>query len=329
MTAMADPLPWLLEPDNPSARYLALTRLLDQAPDSPDALAARSAIPNSDPARSILDAQFAGLDAAGGPSGYWIKPDLGYSPKYRSTVWQIIFLAQLGAPAVKPIRRACDYVLDHSRYLADRHGRKDGRFTASKGRQGAINCLNGNLLWALQRLGFGDDPRLAEAREATAGAIDRHGFGCRYNDNLACAWGAVKVLRAFLEAAADQRTPIVEGAIDQATTLLLSVPLLEASYPAARAVSPRWFQLCFPLGFNCDILEAMGALMLAGQADHPHMQDAVEWLVSKQGADGKWALERVPGKMWTSFGTVGQPNKWVTIRALEAVKALSRHADLR
>jgi hypothetical protein len=326
---MADPLPWLLEPDNPSARYLALTRLLDQAPDSPAAMAARSAIPNSDPARSILDAQFAGLDAAGGPSGYWIKPDLGYSPKYRATVWQIIFLAQLGAPAVEPIRRACDYVLDHCRYLADRHGRRDGRFTASKGRQGAINCLNGNLLWALQRLGLGDDPRLAEAREATAGAIDRHGFGCRYNDDLACAWGAVKVLRAFLEAAADQRTPIVEGVIDQATTLLLSVPLLEAVYPATRAVSPRWFQLCFPLGFNCDILEAMGALMLAGQADHPHMQDAVEWLVSKQGADGKWALERVPGKMWTSFGTVGQPDKWVTIRALEAVKALSRHADLR
>jgi hypothetical protein len=29
------------------------------------------------------------------PAGNWVKP--GYSPKYRSTVWALILLAELGA----------------------------------------------------------------------------------------------------------------------------------------------------------------------------------------------------------------------------------------
>ena len=41
------------------------------------------------PVPAILAAQ----DAA----GYWEKPGAGYYPKYRGTVWSIIYLAQLGA----------------------------------------------------------------------------------------------------------------------------------------------------------------------------------------------------------------------------------------
>jgi prepilin signal peptidase PulO-like enzyme (type II secretory pathway) len=32
--------------------------------------------------------------------------------------------------------------------------------------------------------------------------------------------------------------------------------------------------------------------------------------------DGRWPLERVPGKMWASIGEIGRPNKWITLRAL-------------
>jgi hypothetical protein len=159
VSVKAELLTWVLEPENPSARYLTLTEVLDRAPDDPDVAAARAAIPNVKPARAILDAQFAG-------SGYWIKPDVGYSPKYRATVWQVVFLAQLGAPPIEPpieaVRRACDYVLDHSRRLTDRRGNLDGRFVAGKAARTAVNCLNGNLLWALGRLGHG---RLKRARQ--------------------------------------------------------------------------------------------------------------------------------------------------------------------
>jgi hypothetical protein len=318
---------WLLEPENPSARYLALTELLDYAPDDPDATSARAAIPGADPARSILDAQFAGSGRE--PTGYWVKPDVGYSPKYRATVWQIIFLAQLGAPPIEPIRCACEYVLDHSRRtsegtsrLTGRHGDRDGRFVAGGGARTAVNCLNGNLLWALRRLGYGNDSRVVEAREATAQAIVSRGFACYYNENLPCAWGDVKALRAFLEVPPEERSAPVEAVIEQGVEFLLSVPLLEATYPTPSRVSNRWFKLSFPLGYRADLLEAMTVLVKAGRGGHPHVQAGIEWLLAKQDHAGPWSLEQVPGKMWASFGQVGQLNKWVTLRALTFLKAV-------
>ena len=105
----ADPLPWLLEPDpaNPGVRYFALRDLLDRPADDPAVTAAQEAIMASGPVPAILDAQT--------PEGYWAKPGTGYSPKYRATSWQILFLAELGAdPADARVRRGCEYVLTHS-----------------------------------------------------------------------------------------------------------------------------------------------------------------------------------------------------------------------
>ena len=106
----ADPLPWLLEPDpaNPGVRYFALRDLLDRAADEPEVVAAQAAIMATGPVPAILAAQ--------APEGYWAKPGTGYSPKYRATSWQIIFLAELGAdPADERVRRGCDISLAHCR----------------------------------------------------------------------------------------------------------------------------------------------------------------------------------------------------------------------
>lgn len=318
----ADPLPWLLEPDNPSACYLALTELLGRPPDDSDVIRAQAAIPGADPARSILAAQFTGTGPGHGPTGYWVKPDVGYSPKYRATVWQIMFLAQLGAPPTDPIRRACDYVLNQSRRLTDMRGKPDGRFVAGKGPHAAVNCLNGNLLWALGHLGYAGDPRVVGAREATARAIVERGFACHYNRGLPCAWGDIKALAAFLEVPIGERSTAVRGALEQGIEFLLSVPLLEAAYPTPSQVSDRWFKLGFPLGYYADVLEAMTVLAQAGRGSHPYVQAGIEWLLARQGPRGRWSLEQVPGKMWARFGRVRQPNKWVTLRALMFLKAV-------
>jgi hypothetical protein len=137
-----DPLPWLLEADDPGARYLALRDLLDRAPDDPELAAARKAAHGEGPLAAILKEM--------NEEGYWVQPGPGYSPKYRSTVWSVILLAQLGGSAAADgrIRRACDYVLDHALL-------PDGRFTLSGAApSGNIDCLQGNLCAALVDLGF-------------------------------------------------------------------------------------------------------------------------------------------------------------------------------
>jgi putative ABC transport system permease protein len=100
----AYPIPWLLAEDTPAVRAAALPRLLDRPADDPDVVRARAAAMHADPITAILDAQ--------DPAGWWGRPGPGYAPKYTGTVWQVIFLDQLGAdPADARIRRACEYVL--------------------------------------------------------------------------------------------------------------------------------------------------------------------------------------------------------------------------
>ena len=102
-----DPLPWLIEPNNPSVRHFALTDLLDRPADDPDVVTAQAAINSNRPVKNILDAMY--------PQGYWVNPGPGYSPKYRATVWSVIFLDQLGADGSDPrIRASCEYVLSHT-----------------------------------------------------------------------------------------------------------------------------------------------------------------------------------------------------------------------
>ena len=49
-----DPLPWLLEPDDPAVRAAALQRLLDRRADDPDVAAARRAAMTGRPIAAIL-----------------------------------------------------------------------------------------------------------------------------------------------------------------------------------------------------------------------------------------------------------------------------------
>ena len=82
-------LDWLLEPADIGVRYLALRDLVDA--DPADLAAARTRAHREGPIARVLDQ----MEAA----GYWVEPGPGYNPKYTSTVWSVILLAQLGASA--------------------------------------------------------------------------------------------------------------------------------------------------------------------------------------------------------------------------------------
>ncbi|MGD9148624.1 MAG: nitrogen fixation protein NifH [Anaerolineae bacterium] len=310
----ADPIPWLLEAKNPSARYLTLTGLLGRSMDDPEVIDAQSAIPGWGPARAILDAQWA--------EGYWMRPGIGYSPKYRATVWQVIWLAALGAPRIEALDRACDFVLGHNRL-------PDGRFSAQKTAQGAVACLNGNLLRAMRQLGF-EDSRLGESTEALAEMAIRDRFHCRFNarspkparmrDGLPCAWGAVKVLGALGEIPGEERSPAVQSVLEEGTAFLLGGDFVCGGYPAAYRPSPLWHRFGFPLGYTSDLVELLEVLGKVGVDGEPRLMEVVAFVCSKRDGLGRWALEYTPDNTWASFGQLGSPNKWVTLRALRALK---------
>ena len=317
-----DPIPWLLKPDldSPGVRYLALRELLDRLEDDPEAQTARAAIMTTGPAPAILDAQY--------PDGYWVKPGGGYSPKYRGTVWQIIFLAELGAdPFDERVRRGCEYLLSHS--IA-----ANGAFSALQKPvpSGSVLCLNGNLLYALHRLGYAEDSRVQMALDWLARAITGEirylksgtsgpGFACSANEGQPCAWGANKAMKALLAVPQERRIPAVRRAIEVGAEFLLSRDPAVADYPYTERVSSTWFKFGFPLSYWSDVLETTAVLVELGYGDDPRLANAFQLILSKQDAQGRWKLENaLTGKMWADIEEKGKPSKWVTLRALRVLK---------
>jgi hypothetical protein len=335
----ANPLPWLLDESTPAVRHLALRQLLD-LPASDDAvIAARRAAMRTHPIAEILAHQQ--------PEGYWAKPGAGYSPKYIATVWQVIFLDQLGAdPGDKRVARACAYVLEHTQA-------ENGGFGASGVKNDAvapppwraIHCLTGNLLRALLGFGWLEDERLQraiawQAQIATGADNPRYygsgacgpDFACGANDKLPCAWGATKVMLALARITPVRRTPDIERAIQCGVQLLLSVDPATAAYPMGYGnTTPNrsWFKLGFPSGYVADVLQVLEALCELGYGADPRLQHALSWLLSKQDASGRWKNEYAyTGKLWSDIDTQGQPSKWVTLRACRVLKLVQAQGGL-
>lgn len=330
---MKNSLEWLLDPADPGPRYLALRDLCRLAPDDPDLLAARAAAHAAPPIAAILDAMR--------PDGYWERPGAGYNPKYRSTVWALIALAQVGASAAADERvgRAGRYLLDHA--LAP-----GGQFSTNTAAapSGTVDCLQGNLLAALFDLGL-DDPRLDTALEWTARTVTGEGlapagdktaprryyayksgplFACGANGGLPCAWGAVKVMLAFSKVPPARRTPLIDEAIRQGAAFLLGVDPALARYPTRDGASPNraWWKFGFPVFYVTDLLQVVEALERLGYGDDPRLAKARALVAGKADGEGRWLLEYdYAGKMWAGveFGAKKRPNKWVTIRALRAI----------
>ncbi|HMQ34330.1 MAG TPA: hypothetical protein PKD53_26580 [Chloroflexaceae bacterium] len=328
-----DTLRWLLAPDEPGPRYLALRDLLRLPADDPELRLARQAAHANGPIATIL--------AQMEPTGFWAAPGPGYNPKYRSTVWSLIALAQLGTSSREDARieRACSYVLEHALTPG-------GQFSASGAPSGTADCLQGNLCWALLTLGC-EPERLAAAMtwmvrsitgEGVAPRSDTHapvryyagkcgpGFACGANNQLPCAWGATKVMLALSAWPADRHTLLITRAIAQGVEFLLGVDPATAAYPCGYSDKPsrNWWKFGFPVFYVTDVLQVVEALVALGHRADPGLSGALALIAEKGDQRGRWALEyEYGGKTWADFGLRGEPNKWVTIRALRALGAVA------
>ena len=328
-----DPLHWLLEQDkeNPGVRFFALKELLERPLTDPEVIAAQKAIMETGPVPIILENQE--------PDGYWVKPGPGYAPKYTGTVWQIIFLAQLGADGDDArVRAGCEYLLEHSRD-------KNESFSATGTQMGAIHCLQGNLGAALIDLGWLGDTRLAEALDWLARSITGEGiapaeerkapvhyirsgncgpgFRCSANDRLPCAWGAVKAMLALSKVPPDKRTPAIEAAIETGIEFLLSRDPAVADYPMGYSEKPSlsWFRFGFPVFYVTDVLQNLEVLTALGLGNDPRLQPAIDLLLSQQDERGRWSMKYTcNGKIWADIEEKHQSSKWVTLRALRVLK---------
>jgi hypothetical protein len=344
MKQAADPvLDWLLEKADPGVRAFTLRDLLGAPADDADVIAARRAANRTSPVREILEAQQ--------PEGWWSKPGPGYGPKYRSTLWSMIFLGQLGADGGdRRVRRGADYVLTHSRV-----GEPYGGITYNGMASGLFHCLQGNVGASLLDLGFGDDPRLQAAldwlaRSITGEGIERAvpggkhpgksedqraryyrsgnsgpGFLCSANSQRGCAWGAIPALDALSRIPSRQRSGAVRRAIEAGSAFLLSRDPAKADYPTPTGGPPSrsWFQFGYPMGYVQDVLRNLEVLTALGWGKDHRLQHAADDLLKLRTPEGRWVMRySYKGKLWCDVDGKGRPSKWVTLRARRVLKRM-------
>ncbi len=332
----ADPTEWLLEPEDPGVRYLALRDIVDAS--EKEVKAARRKAHREGPIARILNNM--------NPGGYWVKPHLGYGPKLQNGVWSIISLAQLGACIEEDERIgiACSYLLDNA--LA-----QGGQFSSKRMPWRTVDCLQGNLLTSLLDMGF-KDSRLDVAFDWMARTVTNedlprsvNGDGLAFTEGVAgpfhylnriaspqfacvntlhCAWGGVKIMMAFSRLLVDDRSDLIERAIETGVDYFFSVDPSTADFPGEKACEPdkRWWQFHFPVFYTTDILQIAEALTTLGYGSDPRLYNTLDLIKNKQNEDGRWILEYTDynQKMRVKYGTKGKPNKWVTLRAIRVLK---------
>jgi hypothetical protein len=210
--------------------------------------------------------------------GAWNAPGRFYTDKYRGTVWQLIVLAEHEADGNdRRIKDACEYILSHSQDPESGGFSTDARADGTGGRHsGVIPCLTGNMVWALVKLGYGGDERVAAALE----------WICRYQrfddgegdppkqwpyekyemcwGRHSCHMGVVKSLKALAALPERQQTPEVAAVVEAGCDYLLAHHIFKRSHDLARTAKPSWRRLQFPLMYQTDVLEIANILLDLG-----------------------------------------------------------------
>jgi hypothetical protein len=316
-------LEWLLEENQPSIRYLALTQLLGKPDDDSEVQSAKAMITETGWASDILDKQL--------PGGYWIEEESLYKPKYLSTNWMLLILSDLGLTKREArIAKACDLWIK-------RFAKKDGGFGAD-GMSKSHLCTAGNMVRALVKFGYAEHPKVRSAFEwMVKNQAKIGGWSCFGSGRNLDSW---EPMSAFAEYPKQKWTKSMKLAVEKGAEFFL-----EREMHKQGAHYEPWYRFHYPVHYYYDLLVGLDFITALGYGDDRRLSHAIDVLNQKRGAEGKWNLDTVhpdveggiaewykkhPKQAPTPFALerVGEPGKMITLKAMLVLNRLDRRASL-
>lgn len=293
-----NPLPWLLEPENPSVRYWVLTDLLDRSLDDAQVKDAQAAIAQDPTVKALLDAQH--------EQGHWgDDPAKPYTAAGTLGVLQILHM--LAAAPDERTRAGCDSFLRYCQH-------ESGGFALYRTQRSSITpCSTGQHLPMLLYFGLGDDPRVTGAFGYVIDSMLRDNpLDCGRYQHRPCLWGAIAALNGLAVLPAS----MVSAQSEQAVQALANA-LLDADYDF-QGEHKRWLTFGVPRAW--DLLSALKALAAHGYGADPRFTPLLDRLLAQQDAQGRWLCGSV-SRTWP-LEKRNRPSKWVTLDALRLLKSL-------
>jgi hypothetical protein len=320
MPARPDPvLAWLLEPSQPSMRWLASRDLVRPCPSERRLARLRADVTERGWASAILAKQR--------EHTWWAAKRTCYYPKFRSTIWQLQVLADLGCSRRDP--RIANAVELWFRLHYDAKGggfspgahEPDGRVYTrdawtSRWAGASHLCTTGNMVRSLIRLGYLEDERVQTAIEWLVRAqLPDGGWDCfGRKTGTMDAWEAMSGLA---EVPPRRRSRAVRGALARGAEFFLERGLLHEG-PRFE----RWYWCRYPWHYHYDHLVGLDFITALGLGQDKRLEEAWVNLERKRQPDGRWRLDHTNGDLVVE--PKGAPSKMVTFLALRAMRRAGR-----
>ncbi len=308
---------WLLEEYQPAVRYRTLTDILRKKESDKEVRAARKAIAEVGWAAEILEKQDKG--------GWWVREDRLYQPKYLSTNWMLLVLADLGMTREDPrIRKAADLWIE-------RFAAKDGGFGIDSTKSSHL-CTAGNTARALVQFGYEDHPAVRASFDwFVKNASHLGGWSCFGSGRNLDSW---EPMSAFVVYPRSKWTKEMQETVQKAAEFYLQREL----HVQGDHYEP-WYRFHYPNHYYYDLLVGLDFMTALGYTSDPRLQHALGVLKKKRRADGRWNLDAVhpdvegataewfakhPKQAPTPFALEkpGRPSKWITLRAMQVLKRI-------
>jgi hypothetical protein len=291
-----DPLPWLLDPGNPSVRYWTLLDILGRPAGDAEVQEARSAIAGQPLVNELFALQH--------PGGYW-SDDETKPYTARGAVGALSLLHLLGVTPDERTAAGCDSLL---RFCQHRCG---GFSLTGILRSGIFPCTTGEHLPFLVYFGLGNDPRLQATFAFLLDDMSREGaLDCGRYGHRDCLWGAIAALNGLAVLPARLRSARSAQVVRRLADLLLDAPYdFEGEHK-------RWLTFGVPRAW--DLLSALKALVHHGYALDPRFAPLLELVLHRQDGEGRWPCGSV-SRTWP-IEKRNRPSKWVTLDALRVLR---------
>jgi hypothetical protein len=311
--AVGKVLDWLLEPEQPSVRYLTLTQILGKSETDSDVRDAKARIPSAGWAAEIL--------ARRDPGGWWVRDGHPSYPKYVSTNWNLLALSDLGATrAIPEVEASCEYWMKKSPL--------EGGGVGGMSNGNGHHCYTGNMARALIRFGYGDDRGVRKALDwLVRTAHPKGGWTCwNYKDAPAAgrtldSWEGLSAFAAYPRA---KWTKSMKDCVERGAEFFLEKEL----HRQGERYEP-WYRFHWPVHYYYDLLVGLDVLTALGYGDDPRLGFALAHLRKKRRPDGRWNLDAnrpesvtmlaeppSKGPIPLAFETASRPSKMITLRAL-------------
>ncbi len=290
---------WLLASPTPSIRHATMVKLLGRESDDAELLAVRGEIMREGPVPAILRGQT--------ERGDWQPERSYYTPKYTSTHWSMLLMAELDADGEDPrLRRGAAHMLEATEAEAVE--------SIVQGAYG-LSCFWGNVLRYTLHCGFAGDPRVERMiGYLVRDAVDRN-FRCKQNWDLPCAWGAARALFGFASIPGEKRSPSIQAAVERGLDFLLAgEKLVEGRFPDEEHVHSMWSRLNFPLFYQADVLFVLRVTAALNALDHPGAQSALAWLRGRRMRNGRWrGASPYRRRTWPELSDAEDVSRWVSL----------------